>query len=104
MLLLKNYNFEIKYKAKTLNSTNASSRRSNYENEQLNDICLLILQKTLRNIVIVNINFDVENERFKFEKLSNDELKNDDSQMMNDAKKQTMRRKEARDICENEFF
>ena len=77
MIFLKKIDFEIKYKTKILNLINVSSRRSNYENEQLNDICLLILQKKLRNIVIVNINFDVDNERFEFEKMSNDKLKND---------------------------
>ena len=60
---------EIKYKTKTLNLTNVSSKRSNYENEQLNDIYLLILQRKLRNIVIININFDVDDERFELEKI-----------------------------------
>ena len=70
----------------------------------MNDICLFILQKKLRNIIIVNINFDVDDERFELEKMSNNELKNDDSQITNDAKKQTMRREETRNVCENEIF
>ena len=86
-MLLKKYDFKIKYKARTLNSINASSKRANYENKQLNDICLFILQKKLRNIVIVNINFDVDDEHFKVEKMLNNKLKNDDFQIMNDAKK-----------------
>ena len=70
-----------------MNSINASLKRFNYENEQLNDIYLLILQRKLRNIIIINITFDVDNERFKFKKMSNNKAKNDDFQMMNDAKK-----------------
>ena len=65
---------------------------------------MLILQRKLRNIIIVNINFDDDDERFEFKKMLNNKLKNDDSQMMNDAKKQTMRREKARDVYKNEKF
>ena len=65
---------------------------------------MFILQKKLRNNIIININFNVDDERFKFEKMSNNKLKNHDFQMINDAKKQTMRRDETRKVCENENF
>ena len=55
MLFLKKYNFEIKYRAKNLIFANHFSRRFDYENVTLNDICLFILQNKLQNITIVVI-------------------------------------------------
>ena len=51
-LFFDEYDFEIKYKSSNLNSTNASSKRSNYENDVLNDTCLSTLQNKLQNIIV----------------------------------------------------
>ena len=55
MLFFDKYNFEIKYKASSLNFTDELSRRLNYENEIINNIYLSILQNKLQNIIIARI-------------------------------------------------
>ena len=58
VLLLNEYNFEIKYKNENFHSINESFRYSNYKNEnENNNICLFILQNKFRNIAITNIAF-----------------------------------------------
>ena len=62
-LLLKKYDFEIKYRANNLNFVDDSSRRLNYENKTFNDVCFSTLQNKLQNIAITNIkiaNLNVE--------------------------------------------
>ena len=59
---MKKYDFEIKYRAKNLNFANDFSRRFDYENVTLNNICLFTLQNKLQNVIIVVIqiiNIDV---------------------------------------------
>lgn len=101
-LLLGEYDFEIKYRAGTLNPADGPSRRPDYEGEQLDDTCLPTLQRKLRNVAVASMNLDHEEDRSWAEEMSEDELPDIDSQVVDDAEKQTMRREEARQLCENE--
>ena len=50
------YDFEIKYRFKKINSIDESSRRFDYEREADDEICLFILQNKLKNIIVVVVN------------------------------------------------
>ena len=56
VFVLAEYNFEIKYRFEKINSIDESSRCSDYEEEADNEICLLILQNKLKNIIIIVVN------------------------------------------------
>ena len=99
MLLLSEYDFEIKYRNKNLNFANESSRRSNYEDENENDdICLFTFQNKFRNIVVTSIAFSIESK--KCEEISNEKLSKKNSQNEVVALTQTMRREEIVETCE----
>ena len=53
---LAKYNFEIKYHFEKSNSVNESSRRSDYKEKTDDEICLLILQNKLKNIIVIVVN------------------------------------------------
>ena len=71
-MLLKKYDFEIKYKTNNLNFIDASFRRSNYEKKTLNNIYLLEFQKRLSNIIIININMSNQNQTLTKKMLKNE--------------------------------
>ena len=48
--------FEIKYCSEKINSIDGLSRRSDYEEKIDDEICLLILQNKLKNIIVTVIN------------------------------------------------
>ena len=52
ILVLTEYDFEIKYRFKKINSVDEPSRRSDYERKTDDEICLLILQNKLKNIIV----------------------------------------------------
>ena len=52
-LVLVEYDFEIKYRLKKINSVDGSSRRFDYEEKADDEICLFILQNKLKNIIVV---------------------------------------------------
>ena len=56
ILVFAEYDFEIKYCFKKINSVDESSRRSNYKKKNDDEICLFILQNKLKNIIIIVIN------------------------------------------------
>ena len=99
VLLLSEYDFEIKYRNESLNFANESFRRSNYENENENDdICLFIFQNKFRNIVVTNIAFSIESKNC--EEISDEKLSKENSQNEVVALTQTIRRKEIAETCE----
>ena len=53
---LAEYNFEIKYRSEKINSIDGSSRRSDYKKKTDDEICLLILQNKLKNIIVAAVN------------------------------------------------
>ena len=55
VLAFAEYDFEIKYRFKKINSIDGSSRRSDYEKKINNEICLFILQNKLKNIIVVAV-------------------------------------------------
>ena len=56
ILIFAEYNFEIKYCFEKINSIDGSSRRSDYKKEIDDEICLLILQNKLKNIIVTAVN------------------------------------------------
>ena len=54
-LVFAEYDFEIKYCSEKINSVNESSRRSDYKKKIDDEICLLILQNKLKNIIVIII-------------------------------------------------
>ena len=52
-LIFVEYDFKIKYRTKSINSVNSSSRRLDYENDVNDEICFLTLQNKLKNIIIM---------------------------------------------------
>ena len=56
-LIFAKYDFEIKYRVKKINFVDESSRRSNYESEIDDELCLLTLQNKLKNIFVIAIEF-----------------------------------------------
>ena len=54
-LALAEYDFEIKYRFEKINSVDGSSRRFDYKEEIDDEICLLILQNKLKNIIVIVI-------------------------------------------------
>ena len=52
ILALIEYNFEIKYRSEKINSIDGPSRHFDYKEETDDEICLLILQNKLKNIII----------------------------------------------------
>ena len=50
------YDFEIKYCFKKINSIDGPSRRSDYEKKTDDEICLFILQNKLKNIIVTAVN------------------------------------------------
>ena len=55
-LALAEYDFEIKYRFKKINSIDGSSRRSDYKKKADDEICLFILQNKLKNIIVIVVN------------------------------------------------
>ena len=97
-LLLKKYDFEIKYKNENLNFVDESSRRFDYENENdENDICLSTFQNKLRNIIIANIDFSTNFD--KCEKISDNELTKKNSKNFIIVIKQMMRCEKIAKTC-----
>ena len=77
-----------------MNFVDESSKRSNYENEFIDDTCLSILQNKFKNIAIVNIDINDANEnnaktKFMFE----NELSKINSTTQKKITNQTMSRK-----------
>ena len=54
-LIFVEYDFEIKYRTKNINSANNSSKRFDYKNDVNDEICLFTLQNKLRNIIVAII-------------------------------------------------
>ena len=54
-LILAKYDFEIKYRVRKINFVDESSRRSNYESEIDDELCLFTLQNKLKNIFVIAI-------------------------------------------------
>ena len=96
-MLLKEYNFETKYKANNFNFVDASFRHSNYRKKTLNDICLSTFQRKLQNIVMINIDMSNENQTKTKKKLKN-ELLNENSLSLKNATSQTIRREKTKKI------
>ena len=87
-----------------MNSTNAFSKRFNYENEALNNTCLFTLQNKLQNIAIAKIeslNKNSNEKNINFEKHN----KNSFNFLLNEKKKhffkQTFRRINAKKAFAN---
>ena len=53
---LAEYDFEIKYHSEKINSVDGPSRRFNYKRKTDDEICLLILQNKLKNIIVIVVN------------------------------------------------
>ena len=56
ILALAEYDFKIKYRSEKINSVDGSSRRFDYKKKVDDEICLLILQNKLKNIIVIVIN------------------------------------------------
>ena len=56
VLALAEYDFEIKYRSEKINSVDEPSRRSDYKKKADDEICLLILQNKLKNIIVTAVN------------------------------------------------
>ena len=56
ILILVEYDFEIKYRTKNINFENNLSKRFDYENNVNDEICLFTLQNKLKNIIIIIVN------------------------------------------------
>ena len=56
VLAFAEYDFEIKYHFKKINSIDESSRRFDYKKKTDDEICLLILQNKLKNIIVTAVN------------------------------------------------
>ena len=52
VLVLAEYDFEIKYRFEKINSIDGPSKRSDYEKKTDDEICLFILQNKLKNIIV----------------------------------------------------
>ena len=50
------YDFEIKYRTKSINFANDSSKRFNYKNDVNDEICFFTLQNKLKNIIVAIVN------------------------------------------------
>ena len=56
MLTFVEYDFEIKYRTKSINFANDSSKHFDYKNDVNDEICFFTLQNKLKNIIIIIIN------------------------------------------------
>ena len=103
-MLLKKYDFEIKYRVNNLNFVDDSSRRLNYENETFDDVCFLILQNKLQNIAITNIkitNLNVE-KTMKNENDNDNEMTSISKKNSIKFSKQLIRKQKIQKTCKNE--
>ncbi len=80
-----------------MNFANASSRRSDYENdEKMNDICFFTLQNKLKNVIAVNIDLFAKND-FIIEKIKkNEKFDENDFDMRKNVVSQTMLKKKSK--------
>ena len=122
VLALAEYDFEIKYRSEKINSIDESSRRSDYKEKTDDEICLLILQNKLKNIIVTAVDLisvvtrDFEKtltERTKnvfdtllFKKIDEENIEKffdvEKDDLLYNAVTQQLRRNDARETCSSE--
>ena len=75
ILVFAEYDFEIKYCFKKINSIDESLRRSDCKRKVDDEICLFILQNKLKNIIVAAVNLTFVMTR-DFEKTLTERMKN----------------------------
>ena len=121
-LALAEYDFEIKYRSEKINSVDGSSRRSDYKEKIDDEICLLILQNKLKNIIVAAVDLTfimtrdfekalTERTKSAFDTFSFKEIDEENVEKLFDVEKdnlfynvvtQQFRRSDVRETCNSE--